>query len=225
MKGKKNTPAGRPDTDLWTGGWVWPKAWNTDEAGAEQSWVQTRTERRLKLCLPSASHTQWREMINDVLRKTCISPKDGRAEDYALGSLSHMGRLHCVSVIHCPGFPPPRGGCWIPTLDLDIRPFCQAPNLDIQHLLLGSSIQMAHRKFQNWSPLPLKAQPSLCVTYMDMRANQDKKLRSSSASPHPVSSPCLGPIYHQWGGLCSPWEAALQLQPLHHLGLISCHHS
>ena len=142
-----------------------------------------------------------------------------------LGSLSHTGWLRCVSIIHSPGFPPPPGGCWIPTLDFDIRPFCQAPNIDIQRLLLGSSIQMAHRKFQNWSPLPLQAQPSSCVTYMDMRANQDKKLKSSSASPHPVSSPCLGPIYYQWGGLCSPWEAALQLQPLHHLGLISCHHS
>ena len=77
----------------------------------------------------------------------------------ALGSLSHTGRLHCVSVIHSHGFPPPPVGSRIPTLDLDIRPFCQAPNLDIQHLFLGSSIQMAHRKFQNWSHLPYKPSP------------------------------------------------------------------
>lgn len=143
----------------------------------------------------------------------------------ALGSLSHTGRLHYVSVTHSHGFPPPPVGFWIPTLDLDIRPFCQAPNLDIQHLFLGSSIQMAHRKFQNWSHLLLHAQPSSCITYVDVRANQDKRLKSSSGSPHPVSSPFLGPISYRWGGLCSPWEAALQLQRLHHLGLISCHHS
>lgn len=59
------------DTDLWK------EAGSGLKLGTRMKLEQNRAdadenEERLKLCLPSASHTQWREMINDVLMKAYI---------------------------------------------------------------------------------------------------------------------------------------------------------
>ena len=143
----------------------------------------------------------------------------------ALGSLSHTGRLHCVS---CHSFSrlsstscrlsDPHTWPWHQT-------FLSSPKPRYSASVLGKFHPDGPQEIPKLKSSPLQAQPSSCVTYVNTRANQDKRLKSSPGPPHPVSSPFLGPISYQWGGLCSPREAALQLQPLYHLGLISCHNS
>lgn len=131
--------------------------------GTLKKLVRSRAEckreriKHFKLCaFPMPALQQWREIITNVL-----SPNTKEFDVFYKGGKRRLCLKRCCApgfCFHpfCSGCVVSWGfhhsfswlpvGCWLPSLDLNIRPSFWAPNLDIQYLWFGSFIHMTHKK-------------------------------------------------------------------------------
>lgn len=136
---------------------------------------------------------------------------------------------HCmISLRLCHSFswlPLPPIHYWLPNLDLEIRLFCEAPNLDIQSCYWKVPSKWSRGNSNTKVILPHKLGPlHVWPAWVDGWSHQDKKLKPSSTSPLPVP-PRIPPFLISEGILCSTFAASLEVCPLCQLEFISCHHS